>query len=878
MSWISSIFDRRRLFNDLNEEMRLHIEERAEQLMREGMSANEAERQARVAFGNPTLMEERSRMVWQWPTIESIVADVRLSVRQLRKSPGFTLAAIVTLTLAIGANAVVFGIMDGLILRPLNVPEADRLYGTQYGDGSGFQSYPNYLDLRARNHSFDDVAAFNFNLGIGMDTGNDPSVTNAFAVTGNYFDVLRVHPMLGRFFHASDEHGPGSAPYIVLTYAFWHTRFNDDRSVVGRVVRLNHHPFTIVGVAPKGLQGTILFVAPDFFLPIVNQDQVFPGNSLNARENTHAVFEVFGHLKPGVSVAQANADVNAIGADLEKTYPKEVSHASVSLAREGLTAFAGPAKAFVAGLMLLAALILLAACANLGSLFAARAADRGREVALRLALGSSRTRILRQLFTEAMLISLAGGALGVGASVALLKKISVWQPISGAPLHIPVIPDAKLYWYALALALVSGFLFGIVPVRQVLRANPYEIVKAGSSARMGRRVTVRDVLLVLQIAICAVLVTSSMVAVRGLMNSMHSSFGFEPHNVMTAGVNLAMDGYNVDTALPMQRRMIDAMRTIPGVESAGLVNGYPPLVYTASNRDYVYKQGTSNLIPANALISPYRYEVSPGYFDAAGTILLAGRSFAWQDDAHAPGVAIINRHFADKIFGSVTGAIGRNLKLQDGTMVQVVGVAEDGKYVSLTEDQEPAMFIPFMQSPGLAAYLVVRSHRDPQQLAEAMRSKMRELDAALPVGLETYSQLLDTVLFPARVATVALGVLGFMGALLAVTGIFGMAAYSVSKRLRELGIRMALGAKKKEVLQAALARPLRLLVIGSASGLILGLLATKVLAYIVYQATPRDPFVLAGVVLAMLLLGLLATWIPAQRALSVNPLTLLRED
>ena len=278
------------------------------------------------------------------------------------------------------------------------------------------------------------------------------------------------------------------------------------------------------------------------------------------------------------------------------------------------------------------------------------------------------------------------------------------------------------------------------------------------------------------------------------------------------------------------------------------------------------------------MISPFRYEVSPEYFDAAGTTLLAGRRFSWQDDAHAPGVAIINRHFAEKIFGSVTGAIGRNYKLQDGTLVQVVGVAEDGKYVSLTEDQEPAMFLPFMQSPEISAYLVVRSHRDPQQLATAMRSKLRDLDGALPIDLETYTQLLDTVLFPAKAATMALGVLGFMGAMLAVTGIFGMAAYSVSKRLRELGIRMALGAKKKEVLQAALSRPLKLLVIGSASGLILGLLGTKVLAYIVYQATPRDPFVLAGVVLAMLLLGLVATWIPAQRALSVNPLILLRED
>jgi len=390
--------------------------------------------------------------------------------------------------------------------------------------------------------------------------------------------------------------------------------------------------------------------------------------------------------------------------------------------------------------------------------------------------------------------------------------------------------------------------------------------------------TVRDVLLVVQIAICAVLVTSSLVAVRGLVRSLHSNFGFDPHNTMTAGVDLATAGYSADKTPVMQRRMIDAMRTIPGVESVGLVNGYPPLVYTAGNRADVYKEETSDLTPPNAAAMPFRYEVSPGYFAAAGTALLAGRTFAWQDDQNAPAVAIVNRDFADRMFGSVTGAIGKTYRLQDGTHVQVVGVVEDGKYMSLTEAQQPAMFLPFLQSPASAAYLVVRSRRDPEQLAAAMRKTVHELDAGLPVDTQSWTQMLEVVLFPARVATMALGVLGLMGAMLSITGIFGMAAYSVSKRIRELGIRMALGAPRMEVLQAALARPFKLLAIGSAAGLALGLLATRVLAFIVYQATPRDPLVLAGVVVAMALLGLLATWIPAQRALSVNPLILLRED
>jgi predicted permease len=877
MNWLPNIFRRRKLDNDPSQEIRPHIEERTEQLIFAGTSSKDPEQQAGVAFGTRELPEERSREAWSWPTLESIAADVRFALRQLRKSPGFTTAAVLTLALAIGANAVVFGIMDGLVLRPLNVPQSESLYGTHYGDNPAWQSYPNYIDLRDRNRSFEDLAAFNMVLGVGFDTGKNPIAANGFAATGNYFDVLRIHPYLGRFFHASDEHGPNSAPYVVLTYAYWHSRFHDDPGVVGRSVLLDKHPFTILGVAPPKFQGTIMFIAPDFFMPLVNEEQM-GAPSLNTRATEHAVFEALGHLKPGVTTAQATADVDGVNSYLEKTYPREIVHHGTVLSREGLTSFGPAVRAFVAGLMVLSGLILLAACANLGSLFAARAADRSREVALRLALGSSRKRILRGQLTEALLISLAGGAAGLLVSFMLLRRMSIWQPIPAVPLHLPVTPDPMLSVVALGLALLSGFLFGIVPIRQILRANPYEIVKAGSNARMGRRLTIRDVLLVAQIAICAVLVTSSLVAVRGLVRSLHSKFGFDPHDTMTASANLATAGYSADKVPAMQRRMIDVMKTIPGVEVVGLVNGYPPLVYTAGNRADVYKEETTDLRPANAAAMPFRYEVSPGYFQAAGTSLLAGRNFSWQDDKNAPAVAVINRYFAGTMFGSVTGAVGRNYRLQDGTHVQVVGVVEDGKYMSLTEAQQPAMFLPFLQSPAGAAYLVVRSRRDPQQLAAAMRMKVHELDAGLPVDTQTWTQMLEVVLFPARVATMALGVLGLMGAMLSITGIFGMAAYSVSKRLRELGIRMALGSPRKEVLHAALGRPFKLLAIGSAAGLAMGLLATRVLAFIVYQATPRDPFVLAGVVMAMSLLGLLATWIPAQRALSVNPTILLRED
>jgi len=885
ITWLRSLaarlFHRDSSAREIDEELRAHIAHRADDLARSGMDRAKAERQARIEFGGLERYKEESGEVLGGNAIRTLLQDARYSIRVLRKSPGFTIAAVLTLALAIGANALVFGVLNALVLRPLKVPHPQSLYTIEHGGYKDTSSsYPDFLDLRHRNRSFDDLTAYIL-VQVGLDTGRETSQPWCYEVTSNYFDAMQVRPYLGRFFHDADEHGPNSAPYLVLSYAFWHSQFQDDRTVVGRVVLVNKHPFTILGVAPPEFNGTLLFFYPDFWLPMVQQEQVQGMKVLDAR-GERDMFMVLGHMKPGVTPAQAIADLNSVGAYLEKTYPKTDAYMTFSLARPSLAGdMMGPGvRAFMTGMMLLAGLILLAACANLGSLFAARAADRSREVALRLALGSSRTRILRSVFTEAVLISLIGGALGLEGSVALLRALSAWHPIPQYPMHVPVYADATVYVVAFLLALVSGFLFGAVPVRQILRTNPYEIVKAGSgtivSGNTARRMTLRDILLVVQIAICGVLVTSSLVAVRGLVRSMHSNFGFDPNSALLAGTNLGMAGYTGDRLPTMERRMIESIEALPGVKSVGLIS-YVPLSGGGSNED-VFTDETTDLRTANAAANSQEFKISPDYFRAAGTNLLAGRSFTWQDDISSTRVAVVNALFARKFFGSITNAIGKYFKTEDGTRVQVVGVAQDGKYYLLTEDPRPAMFFPFLQYPISNIGLVVRSERDPLQLAAEIRRTVRNLDPSLPLTTQTWTQGLDIALFPSHVATVALGVLGAMGAILSLTGIFGMAAYSVSKRLKELGIRMALGARRKEVLTAALGRPLRLLALGSAAGLLLGILAARVLAFIVYQATPRDPLVLTGVVLAMALLGLLATWIPAQRALSINPIVLLRED
>ena len=862
---------------DLEEELRSHIQHRADDLERSGVNRAEAERRARIEFGGAERYKQESYEALGGNFIETAIQDLRITLRVLRKSPGFTFAAVVTLALAIGANAVVFGILNALILRPVNVPQFSTLWGVERGNDKAINhSYPDYLDLRDRNRSFEALAAYTL-AGVGLDTGNHPVGAWTYEATGNYFDALGVHPYIGRFFHASDEHGPNSAPYIVLTYAFWHSHFQEDRNVVGRVVMLNKHPFTILGVAPREFRGTLLFVFPDFWVPLVNQEYVEGASTLTERSNRD-ILMVLGHLKAGVTQSQAIADLDSIGKYLESTYPKDDGQMHFALTRPSLAGdwLGGPMKGFLAGLMLLAGLILLAACANLGSLFAARASDRSREVALRLALGSSRKRILRGLFTEAIVISLLGGAIGLIGSVVLLRELSVWQPFPTAPLTVPVNPDGNVYLVALLLALASGFLFGAVPVRQVLRTNPYEIVKSGSSGRVGRRVTVRDLLLVVQVALCAVLVTSSLVAVRGLTRSLNSNLGFEPRNTMLVETSLSMAGYTGDSVPIMQKRMIDAVQTIPGVDSAGVVDRLP--LYYGSNNALVFADKTTDMKPSNAAFEAANYKISPEYFDAARTAWLAGRALTWHDDKNSPRVAVVNREFARRVFGSVPDAVGGYYKMRDGTRIQVAGIVEDGKYGSLAEDATPAMFLPLQQSPSSVTCLVVRSSRDPQQLTEPIRNTIQSLDAGLPFTTALWTRELESALFPSRMATVSLGVMGVMGAMLAVTGIFGMAAYSVSKRLRELGIRIALGGQRREVLQAALGRAFKLLAFGSLAGLLLGVLASRVLAFIVYQATPRDPLVLGGVVVAMALLGLLATWIPAQRALSVDPMMLLREE
>ncbi|MGH9482578.1 MAG: ABC transporter permease, partial [Terriglobales bacterium] len=656
------LFWRKRATGDFAAEIEAHIQLEAERLREQGLSEPAARAAARRAFGNVLRAQERFYESGRWRWWDDLARDLRYALRLLRRSPGFTAIAVATLALAIGANAVAFGVLNAALLRPLNVPDPQSLVALQpqRGDNSLHLSYPTYLDYRDRNHSFAGLAANRIGQA-GLDAGANPAPVWLDEVSGNYFDVLRLRPYLGRFFHGSEEHGANSMPEVVLAWAYWHSHFHGDPGVVGRTLRLNKQPFAVVGVAPPGFNGTLLFGAPALFVPLVNEQQIEGSNYLNAR-GERALFMTFGHLKPGVTAAQAIADLNAIGAALRRRFPLSELATDFTLASPSLYGnFLGPpVRAFAAALMLLAGLVLLAACANLGSLFAARATDHAREVAVRLALGAGWGRVARQLCTEALLIALAGGGLGLWGGVALLRWLSAWHPFPQAPITLPLSPDAHVYAAALLLAVASAFLFIAEPVRQVWRTQPYTIIKQGA-ARRPRRMNAREWLLGVQIALCAVLVTASLVAVRGLARSLQGNVGFEPANVMLAQSDLGMAGYGNAAAPPMQRRMLAAVAALPGVQSVGMAD-WAPLGLLGWNSEQVFTAQTTDLRAANAAADAAIFNASPGYLETARTTLLAGRSFTWHDDQAAPRVAVVNRRFAMLLFGSVARALGHGFK------------------------------------------------------------------------------------------------------------------------------------------------------------------------------------------------------------------------
>ncbi len=859
----------------LREEMESHIAAQTEENIRADMTPEEARRHARLKFGAVEAVREDYHAEEGLPFVENLLLDVRYALRVLRKSPAFTVVALVTLMLGIGANVVVFGVLNAVLLHPLDVSDPQNLYQMRHKTWMSGRllttSYPAFEDFRQRNTTFSGMAGIYGYSDAGLSWRNAVMSVFGDEVTGNYFDLLGVQPEAGRFFHAADEHGPDSAPYVVLSDALWRSTFHADRGVVGTTVELNKHPFTVVGVAPARFHGTERFVWPDYWIPMANEEQAEGSDYLHSR--TSITVTVIGRLKPGVTPQQATENLNAIAAELAKEYPETDDGQPLRLIHPGLYGDEGDViRGFILSVTVLALLVLAAACANLASLFAARAADRSRELALRVALGSSRRRLVKQLLTEAVMVSLMGGAAGLVSADLLLRVLNRWHPSVG---HLAVSVDARVYLAGLALTLGSALLFGMVPARQAWQSSPLQMMKSGPVDAMHlRRFALRDLLLGAQIAICTLLVTASLVAVRGMVRALHAPLGIQPQGAMLVYLDLSQVGQAGDVAVEKETAMIEAVRSIPGVTAAGTVSRTP--MTGGMHGIPIFRPGTTEFKLNNSVLAPYVFQMSPGYLEAAGTRLLGGRDVSWHDTTKTPYVAIVNETFARKMWGE-TPAIGQRFVLR-GNLTEVVGVAEDGKYHDLTESPQAVVYLPLSQIEDSGAVFVVRSRLAPNEIAAALQRTLSGIEPNVPISVQSWSDTLDGELFPARAATVALGVMGLLSAMLAVTGIFGMAAYNVSRRMKELGIRVALGARKTQVMSAAVGRPMVLLGVGSVMGLLAGIFASRLLEQIVYQANPSDPAVVGGAVLTMALLGIAASAIPARRALAVDPAKLMREE
>ena len=806
--------------------------------------------------------------------MENLLLDLRYAIRVLRKSPAFTVVALLTLMLGIGANVVVLGVLNSVLLQSLDVRDPASLYQLRHKQWKMGRlittSYPAFEDFRRRNDTFTAMAAINAYSQVELRWRNAIRSVAGDEVSSDYFSLLGVHPQLGRFFNTAEEHGPNSMPYLVLSDALWRSTFQADPSIIGSAVQINEHPFTVVGVASARFHGTERFVWPDYWIPIINRQQVYGVDSLHDR--AHVSVTVIGRLKPGITAGQATENLNAIAAQLAREYPTTDDGQPLRLIHPGLIGDEGDViRGFLYGVTILALLVLSAACANLASLFASRVADRARELAIRMALGSGRQRLSMQLLTEAFVLSLMGGAVGLVTAKLLLAVLNRWQP--AAEVHLAANVDTSVFLEGLALTLASAVLFGVVPAWHAWRSSPLQAIKSGpGDGTQPRRFALRDLLLGVQIAICTLLVTASLVAVRGMERTLHVPLGFQPRGAMLAEIDLgAMEGGGT---IEKKHAVLDAMRTIPGVTATGTISRTP---FTGGMHGIpIFRPGTTDFKLNNSALAPYVFTISPGYMEAASTRLLAGREVSWHDTAKSPHVAVVNQTFARKMWSEAT-AIGQHF-IVSGNFTEVVGVAQDGKYHDLQESPQPVVYLPLLQNEDSDCIFVVRSHRTPSEMSAALQRMLSSLAPNVSVTVKNWSDSVDGELFPARAATAALGVMGLLAAMLAITGTFGMAAYGVSRRMKELGIRVALGARRTQVMSAALKRPLILLGVGAAVGLLSGIFASRLLGRIVYQANPRDPLILVGVVLMMTLIGIVATIIPARKALSIDPSELMREE
>jgi len=879
------MFRRERLDQDLDEELRSHLEMRAADNLAAGMSARDARYDAQKRFGNTTLLKEDTRNADIVGWMDVAARDFRHALRLLQRSPAFTAVAVLTLALGIGANTAIFSVINSVLLRPLPYHDSGSLVmvwetNSQHPKPHNTVSPPNFLDWQSRNTVFSDIAYIadvrNNLTGIG-----DPEEVVVQAVSANFFSVLGVNPLLGTGF--TTENGqPGHDNVVILSYGLWMERFAGDPAIVGKSILLNGKSRTIVGVAPQNFNwfikdGSLTGAKPRVWSPFV-----FP-QSFHDQKQIGRFLTVAARLKPGVTSSRAQVEMTAIAAQLEHEYPDFDGHWGINVVplRQQLSGELRPALLILLGAV---AFVLLIACANVSSLLLARAASREREMAIRTAIGASRWRIARQLLMESLLLAVIGG--GIGVTLTVLGTNALLAATPHNLLDLPSVSiDLRLLAFATAATLLAGLLFGFLPSYVSAHSQISQTLREGGrgSSTGKRRRFARSAFVVAQLSLALVLLAGSGLLIRSFVRLVGVQPGFDTSHLLTFKVSLPQSKYATDKlCMAFFQQLLARIGAVPGVRSVTMEN-YPPLTgLGAATGVHLLSQPQLSLMDlpvANVRV------VGPEYFSTMSIPLRAGRLFSEQEMAEEKHVALINRAFADKYLPGVNplgqkAVIYMKSLAESGNQTsEIIGVVGDVRQMGLDVAAEPTVYWPMPELVYSGMTILVRTSRDPLSVVSAIHTELQQLDREQPMAsIATMEQLLANSLSRARFTMLLLGIFAAAALLLAAVGIYGLIAYSVAQRTQELGIRIALGAQRRDVLRLVLAQGTRLTFLGVAIGVLAALALSRLLATLLFGVSATDPFIFAGVVTLLAFVAMLACFIPARRATRVDPIVALRYE
>jgi len=817
------------------------------------------------------------RTLWQ---------DLRYALRTLAKNRGFAIVAVISLALGIGANTTIFTLINAVFLNPLPARRVSELLAVLTVDATNPSvwtvSYPNYKDIRDGNEVFSGLAAYSFPNLLAMNaSGEEPQQTFVEFVTGNYFDVLGLEPALGRFFLPEEDETPGSHPVAVLGHGLWSRRFGKDPRVLGSIVRLNGHPFTIVGVGPEGFKGVTVLFGPDLWVPTMMREQLAAVRVRDFFNDRRGLFFfVFGRLRTGASREQANANVAAIANALAQEYPEPNKGRSAKvMPLAEATLFPGFRDSFVLGgvvLMIIVGLVLLIACSNVANLMLAKAVSRQKEVAIRLSLGCGRWRLVRQLLTESALLGLLGGA--VGLIVAFLGRdfISSFRPAFLANNILDLTLDSRVFGFALLISLATGLLFGLAPALAASRFSVVEALKEESrTAGRWRRLSLRNALVVVQVTLSIVSLIAAGLFVRSSRRAHELDTGFETRRLGVMVVNPGQGGYDQPRAEQFYRSVLERVGGLPGLRSASWASNLP--LFGGFLRS-VFPEGLENQDGEKGVLVQTNI-VEPGFFETFDVALLRGRDFSTADRKDSIPVAVINEKMAQR-FWSGEDAIGKRFRMYGNDFFQeIVGIVETTKIGTLGEDPQPCAYLPLEQNYSDAMTLYLRTEGDPAPVMTAAQREIRAMDPLVPViNPLTVGEVIDQSLFAPKLAAGLLGVMGVMALALASVGLYGVLAFRVGQRFREIGLRMALGAQRSDVLRMVLTNAMMLVGVGVGIGLVAAFAVSRAVKSLLYGISATDPATFLGVTLVLAAVALVASSIPALRASRVDPLVALRHQ